>query len=249
MAKQGGMGQGLYVHGYDLSGDIQKLDEAGGGNELLPFTDITQSAMARELGKRDGRLSMTTYFDPLTLVGSHVRLSSLPTTDAHLMYVISPAIGSEAFNIVAKQANYDGTLGDDKSFLFKVDAQANAFGGEFTQMLTAGIRTDTAATNGSSLDTTASLAFGAQAYLEVFAFSGTDATIKIQDSANNSAFSDVTGLTFTALSAGRTAERKATTATATIRQYLRVATTTSAGFTSLAFAVSINKNPVAGVAF
>jgi hypothetical protein len=37
--------------------------------------------------------------------------------------------------------------------------------------------------------------------------------------------------------------------TATIRRYLRVVTTTSAGFTSATFVVGVNKNSVAGVSF
>ncbi len=248
MAKQGGMGQGLYVGGYDLSGDIQKLDEVGGGSNLLDFTDITQYARAREFGLRDGRLSTTVYFDPASN-RSHPRLSTLPATDVHLMWVMNPSIGGDAFTMVAKQVNYDGTRGDDGSYLFKVDGLANGYGGEFTYLLTAGTRTDTGAANGSSLDTGASASFGAQAFLQVFAFSGTDATITIEDSANDSTFAAVTGLAFTQVTAGHVTERLATSNTATIRRYLRVATTTSAGFTSLAFAVGINKNTTAGVAF
>lgn len=248
MAKQGGMGQGLFVHGYDLSGDIQKFDEAGGGNELLNFTDITQYAMAREVGKKDARLSMTTYFDPASNA-SHPRLSTLPTTDVHLMWAMNQSIGGDAFAMVSKQPNYDGTVGGDGSFLFKVDAVSNGYSGSFVTLLTAGSATVTGAGSQTSIDTTASASFGAQAYLQVFAFSGTDATVVVEDSANNSAFATVTGLSFTQITAGRTAQRLATTNTATIRRYLRATVSTSAGFTSLAFAVGIEKNSTGGITF
>ena len=36
--------------------------------------------------------------------------------------------------------------------------------------------------------------FGVQAYLQVFSFTGTDVTITIQDSADNSSFANITGL-------------------------------------------------------
>jgi hypothetical protein len=78
---------------------------------------------------------------------------------------------------------------------------------------------------------------------------GTDVTVKIQDSADNVSFADVSGLAFTQLTAGRTAERLATANNATIRRYLRAVTVTTGGFSSLAFAVVIVKNETAGQVF
>jgi hypothetical protein len=249
MAKQGGMGQGLFVHGYHLSGDIQKLDDITCSSNLLPFTDITQYGQARELGERDAHLAATTYFD-VAANASHPRLSVLPYTDVHLMYVMNSVLGGDAFAMIGKEVDYAGNRNQDGSFLFKVDAQSNGYAAEYVTMLTAGSITVTGAGSQTSVDTTASAAFGAQAYLQVFAFSGTDATVVVEDSASaGSGFAAVTGLTFTALSAGRTAERKATTNTATVRRYLRATVTTSAGFTSLAFAVGVDKNATAGVLF
>lgn len=249
MAKQGGMGQGLFIGGYDLSGDIQKLDDVTCSSNMLPFTDITQSAQARELGERDAHLGATTYFDP-ALNASHDILGNLPTTDVHVMYVLNQAIGGDAFAMIAKQPNYDGTRADDGSFLFKVDTMANGYAGDYVQMLSAGSITVTGAGSQVSYDTGASLAFGAQAFLQVFGFTGTDATIVVEDSASSgSGFSTVTGLSFTQITSGHQQERKATANTATIRRYLRVTVSTSAGFTSLAFAVGVDKNAVAGVLF
>lgn len=151
--------------------------------------------------------------------------------------------------MVGKQVNFDGTRGDDGDFKFSVQAQANGFGLEWGRQLTAGIRTDTAATDGASIDTTASADFGGQAYLQVFAATIVDATIKIQDSADDAAWADVASFGFTALAAGRTAERIAIANTATIRRYVRVVTTTTGGITSLAFAVMLVKNEIADQLF
>jgi hypothetical protein len=171
------------------------------------------------------------------------KLAALPTADVHCMYMRGTTLGNAAACQVSKQINYDGTRADSGEFTFAVEAQCNGFGLEWGQQLTAGKRTDTAATLGTSIDTTASAAFGAQAYLQVFApFTGTDATVKVQDSADNVTFADVTGLTFTQITAAPTSERLATASGATIRRYLRVSTVTTGGFSSLTFAVVVVKN-------
>lgn len=248
MAKQGGLGDRFFIAGQDVSGDINSISNIGGGPALLDGTDITQSAMARIPGERDGRMEWVNFFNP-TVGATHDKLAALPTADVICTYCRGAVLGNPAACLVAKQINYDPTRGNDGSLTFAVSAQANGFGLEWGLQLTAGLRTDTAATNGTGIDTTASLAFGAQAYLQVTALTGTDVTVKVQDSADNVTFADVTGLAFTAVTAVPAAQRLATVNTATIRRYLRAVTTTSAGFTSAAFSVVVNKNPIAGVAF
>lgn len=250
MTKTGGLGDALYYGGYDLSGDVQSLGNIGGGPALLPFTDITQSAMARQGGLRDGRLEWTSYFNPgIAANAAHSVLSALPRGDVLLTYCRGTTLGAPAACLNGKQVNYDGTRGNDGAFTFAVSAQGNLYGLEWGRLLTAGMRTDTAATNGASYDTGASASFGAQAYLQVSAFTGTDVTIKIQDSADNTTFADVAGLGFTQVTTAPGAQRIAISNTATVRRYVRVITTTTAGFTSAAFAVVINKNECAGVTF
>jgi hypothetical protein len=99
-----------------------------------------------------------------------------------------------------------------------------------------------------SYDTGASLSFGGQAYLQVTAFTGTDATISIYDSADNASFSAVSGLAFTQTTATG-AQRIAIGNTATIRRYVAVNVVTTAGFTALSFGVQLTKNTVAGQVF
>ncbi|MEU8756211.1 hypothetical protein AB0C88_37565 [Streptomyces chartreusis] len=86
---------------------------------------------------------------------------------------------------------------------------------------------------------------GAQAYLQVFSFVGTDATVKLQHSYDNGvadAFADITGGGFTQITAGPGTQRIAVAAGTEIKRYVRAVTTTSAGFTSLVFAVAVNVN-------
>ncbi|GHH30261.1 hypothetical protein [Streptomyces rubradiris] len=248
--KTSGLGDNLYIAGFDASGDIQALGTIGGGPALLNRTPINKAAYQREGGLLSGQFEMTTFFnsDPVN-GGTHEKLSALPRNDVIMTYCRGTNLGDPSASLVAKQVNYDPTRGDDGMLTFAVSAQSNGYSIEWGRQLTAGVRTDTAATNGTSIDTTAAASFGAQAYLQVFSFVGTDATVKIQDSADNSVFADVAGLAFTPITAGPTTERIAVSNTTTIRRYVRAVTVTTGGFTSLAFSVNFIKNENAGVTF
>ena len=250
MAKQSGLGDALYIAGFNASGDIQQLGRIGGGPALLNMTGIDKSAYERKGGLRDGAFEMTTFFntDP-DVDQTHEKLSALPRTDVLLTYCRGTTLGDPAASLVGKQVGYDPQRGDDGMLTFTVSAQANGYGTEWGRQLTAGVRTDTAATDGASIDTTASADFGGQAYLQVFDFDGTDATVKIQDSADDATFADVTGMAFTEITAGPTSERIAVANTDTIRRYVRVITETTGGFTTLSFAVNFIKNEVEEVVF
>jgi hypothetical protein len=249
MGKTSGLGDALYVGGYDLSGDIQSVDSVHGGPASLNFTGIDKSAFERQGGVRDGGISATTFFNAANNQ-AHPVLGALPTADVGVMYCRGTTLGNGAACCIGKQVGYDPTRDTSGNLTLKTEAQANGFGVEWGKLLTAGIRTDTAATNGASIDTLAAASFGGQAYLQLFAFTGTDVTIKIQDSANNSAFTDVTGMAFAQITSGtRQTQRIAIANTATIRQYVRAVTVTTGGVTSVSFAVAINKNTSAGVTF
>ncbi|NUS00589.1 MAG: hypothetical protein HOV67_35650 [Kribbellaceae bacterium] len=250
MAKTSGLGDGLYIAGFDASGDIQQLQQIGGGPALLDVTGINKSAHERLGGHRDGRFEMTTFFNHVAAgTGTHEKLSALPRTDVIMTYCRGTVLGNPAASLVGKQVNYDPTRANDGMLTFGVSAQCNGFGIEWGQQLTAGVRTDSAATNGASIDTAASASFGGQAYLQVFSFTGTDATVKIQDSADNSTFADVASFAFTQVTAAPFSQRIALSNTATIRRYVRAVTVTTGGFTSMSFAVNFIKNQIAGVVF
>lgn len=246
MAKTNGLASELFIGGYQLSGDIQAVDNISCPAATLDVTAINKSAYERINGLRDGTIEATTFFNTAT-GRAHPVLKTLPTTDSHLMYCHKTTLGNPAACLVAKQINYDGSRGSDAGFTFKVQAQGNAYGLEWGNQLTAGLRTDTTATNGTAIDTTASASFGAQAYLQVTALTGTNVIVAIEDSADNVSFAAVTGLAFTSVTSAPGFERLATANTATVRRYVRAVTTGT--FTSASFVVAINKNETAGVVF
>ena len=247
--KSSGLGDRFYVGGYDISGDVNSLSGIHGGPAPLDVTDITQKAHSRLGGLRDGGLDFIVYMDPAA-GQEHAALSPLPRADSVMTYLRGTGIGSPAACLNAKQIGYDPTRAADGGLTFKVSGEANGYGLEWGVQLTAGTRTDAAATNGASYDTAAALAFGGQAYLQAVAFTGTDVTVTIQDSADNVTFANVAGLSFTQITgAVPLAQRIAVGNTSTIRRYVRAVTTTTGGFTNLAFVVALMKNPVAGVVF
>jgi len=240
MAKSSGLGSVLYYDGYDLSGDKQSFSIA---SPMTPIdvTPINKYAVERIGGRRDGSMSSVSFFNT-TAGQAHPVESALLTTDRVYTIGVGATIGSPAANLVAKQIGYDPTRTAEGELTFSVEAMANGYGLEWGELLTAGVRTDTSATNGTGLDLAASTSFGLQAYLHVTAFTGTDVTIKIQDSADNASFTDLTAGTFTSVTAGPQSQRIQTARNATVRRYLRVATATTGGFTSVSFVVTAVKN-------
>lgn len=244
MAPKTGLGAQLYIDGYDVSGDTQSVQRLGGGPAALDKTAIIHSGYVRKGGIRDGAIEWTSHFNKAT-DQQHLALRSLPLTDRHLMYSTATVLGAVAAAETAKQVNYDATRTADGDLTFTVSAPSTEYGFEFGNLLTAGKRTDTTATNGVGVDFAASHAFGAQFWLQVFSFTGTSVTAKIQESSDNGvgdAWADVVGGAFTAATA-RGVQRIATAAGQTVERYLRVVTTGT--FSNAVFAVMAAVNEAA----
>jgi len=249
MSKQSGLGQQFLCGGYLIGGDVQAINNCHGGPQLIDSTDITQFGHARLGALRDGGMDLTSYFDPAPGM-AHAAFSPLPRGDVIMTWLLGQAIGNPCACLNAKQIGYDPTRGNDGSLTEKVEGQGNSYGLEWGVQLTPGARTDTAATNGTSWDTGGSLSFGGQAYLQAVAFAGTDVTVQIEDSADNTTFALVTGLAFSQITGGTPlAQRISVSNVSTIRRYVRAITVTTGGFTSLQFAVALMKNNVAGITF
>jgi hypothetical protein len=251
LSKQTGLGDHFLFGGYLIGGDTQSLD-LHGGNAPLDVTDITQSGHARLGGLRDGGISLTLYNNP-SAGAEHAAMSPLTRNDVICMYLRGQAIGNPALCQNSRQLNYDFTRGTDGSLTEKVECDADSYGQEWGVQLTAGPRTDTGATNGANYAQAGATAFGAQAYLEAVALTGTDVTVTIQHSTTGSG-SWSTLMSFTEIVSANSnlppsAQRISVSNTTTVDQYLRVITTTSGGFSSFEFACAIVINQIAGQVF
>lgn len=237
MAKASGIGARLLVDGTDISGDVGSVQAIRGGPTLLDVTAINQDGFARIGGIYSGEISFNSWWD--TAVGaSHDVLSDLPITDRHVIYLHRNTFGEAAAAIVAKQINYDPTRGQDGSLAAAIQALSTGSPLDWCELLTTGIQTFASAANGSSIDNTAQSLFGAAAYLQAVSIGSGTATVAIQDSADNVSFANVTGLSFTAVTA-KGVQRLETARNATIRRYLRVAVT--GAFTNLVAVVAVNR--------
>ncbi len=247
--KTHGMGDALWVAGNDLGASTNSLQRIGGGNTPIEMTDITQVAMAREGGDRDGGMDVVSYWNP-DPGGSHAVYSALPTTDAIATYAHTLVIGGPSANVVGKQLNYDGDRAQNGGFLLNVSVQANGFGMQWAFQATAGKRTDAAATAAASVTaydqvTATPGAFGLVMWAHLFSLGSGTPTIKLQESSDNAgdAYTDVVGATWTPSGAG-TAARIATGAI-NVERFLKVVTT--GVFTNAVFAVSVYRHRIATV--
>lgn len=239
MGKESGLGANFYLDGVDLSGDTGSLESISKAIAWVPQTGIDKLAMERKAGQLFGVIDWTSFFNPSA---AHPILKTLPRTDRIATYFHRTTLGAPAASMVCKQVDYAPTRAQDGALNVKVQTISNAYWLDWGKSLTAGMRTDTAATNGTGVDFVASFAFGLQGYLQAFAFTGTSATVKIQHSSDNGVgdpFADVAGGTFTVVT-GVTKERIATARALTIKQYLRVVTTGT--FSNLVFAVQATVN-------
>lgn len=249
--KSSGLGAQLWIGGYDVGASTNSLSRIGGGNTPIPMTDITQLAMAREGGQRDGGMDIVSYWNP-DAGGSHDAYSPLPRADAvvtHAFY--TPAIGSAGASCLGKQLDYDGARAQDGGFLLNVSVQANSFGLSMGYFATVGLRTDTsaqAAAAVTALDQGSASpgAFGLVMYVQLKAFTGTSVTIKLQESSDNAgdAYADVVGATTGALTTAPQGLRIATGAI-NVERYLKVITTGT--FSNAVFSVMVYRHRIATV--
>lgn len=97
------------------------------------------------------------------------------------------------------------------------------------------------------IDNTSSTAFGAQAYYQLTAFTGTDITVKVQHSSDNATWADL--ISFTQNTTANGFERKSVANTTTVNRYIQVTAVTTAGFSLAYFTVAFMRNPIAGIVF
>jgi hypothetical protein len=253
MAIRTGLDCFLLIDGIDLTDDHAAIDSISSPRGTFDKNGLRHRAYRRIYGKKDGMAEASVFFNP-GAGAAHDQLSTLPQTDREIMLGVAPELGAAVSCLRYKQIGYDGSRGADGDLMFKFQAQGNALGIDHGKMLTAGLRTDTAATNGTGVDqlvdtlATGSYLFGLQAYLQVTAFTGTDCTIKLQESSDNGAgdaWADVTGGGFTQVTAAPGTQRIQTSLTQTVERYLRVVT--SGTFDSIAFAVMAHRNEAAFV--
>lgn len=249
MAKISGRGVKLYAGGFDISGDASALQGINQSQAMLEVPNFDKDAMERIGGLLDGAIQVAGWFNASDLetpdnagqLQSLIASGKLRTADVPVMVPMGTALGDPVAMLIAKVAKHDVNRQPGNAVAATWDYQCNDFGIEWGVMLTAGKRTDAAATNGTSIDAgAASGSLGASAQCQVFSVASGTVEPVAQDSADDSSFAAITGLEFTGVGTSDfpTAERLETSATLQIRRYRRAATTGT--FTDAVIAMGIN---------
>ena len=246
MGKDQGLGANFYIDGVDLSGDTNALSKISKSLLPLDFTGIDKFAYEKLPGKLDGAIDWESFMNP-TAGQSHPTLSNPPRTDRIITYVHKAAVlGTPCASIVVKQMDYGVNRPTDGRLITSVKSLANAYWLDWGRSLTTGKATLSAAGNTTGVDFQimgAPAAFGLQAYLQVFAFTGTDATLTLQGSSDNAVgdpYANITGGGFTVVTSAPQAQRIATARNLAVERYMRV--NVAGTFTNLVFQLQVNVN-------
>lgn len=246
MAKETGLGDFFFLDGYDLSGDVGAISNLHGGPNPIEVTGINKSAYERLGGQFSGEVEWAGFWN--TAAGQeHAALSPLPVTDRICSYYHQAIIGYPAASMQLVQGNYDPTRSDKGELTTKLQGESDLWPLEWGEQLTAAQINITTAGSQNGFDYGATLgttAFGLQAYMHVFAVTGTSATVNIQHSNDNAGTDPYTTVaSFAAATTGHTAQRIATSGATSIKRWLRVNVTGT--FSSFTFAVMAVKNATA----
>ncbi len=230
MAFVHGKGGAVLWAATDLSAYLNNVDAAATA-DTAEVTTFGGSAKSYVAGTRDATLSLSGFFDGGVGAVDEVLAAALAGTAA---VTIAPAgagaIGNRAQLASVIETGY--TVTAPVADAVSISAEAQVTGGLASGIILADLVARTATGNTTANDNTASSSGGAVAHLHLTAFTGTDITIKVQHSADNSTWVDL--ITFAQLTATGS-ERKS--ATGTVNRYLRV--NIAGTFTTATFAVAI----------
>ena len=227
MAKESGLNVRLYVMGNDLSGDANALDGAGYTQELMDTTCLENAAMTRMVGRADGSIGVSGYFDNASNK-IHATFTSnsgkLPTADQVVLVALSSAAGDPSVGISAKEADYNVSRSQGAAMTVSSTFSGNGMGGEFGQMLTAHDDTHSSATAGTVVDSGASSSNGASAYLQVISIDSGSVIVNLQES-TSSGGSYTNFMTFSTVAAAGAPTAVRQTMAGTLQRYIKVTTT------------------------
>lgn len=243
MAKSNGLGMALFIDGYDLSGDVGSIQTLRSSRGDLDVTAINKYAHERIGGFRDGEVAFNAWYNPADgdpdPVGSQIALEDLPLTDAIILVCFATLLGSDVAELIGPRVEFNENRTPNGALELTTTARANGHGVNYGDLLTAGRRVDTGAANGTGVDGLAASSFGWTAVLQVLDFDGTDATVKIMDSADDVTYADLAGAAFDEITAAPFSQRLQSSPTATLRRYVRATSITTGGFTLLDFVAAI----------
>jgi hypothetical protein len=224
MAFSHGSKAAIYANGYVLSPWVQSVSSSGLADQADSST-LGNTSKTYIPGLTDATLTTEGLFDGVALaIDDQLKNILGSATKSNLSYFpASETFGLPAYGMSADMASWDSAAATDAIVSLNTEFQSSV---GLERCLCYKVLGQVSGNgNGTSIDYGAtSTLFGGVAYLQATQSSGATLTVKIQDSADNSAWADI--LTFagvTALGSQRVA------ITGTVRRYTRALWTISAG--------------------
>ena len=249
MAKTTGLGDGLLVSGYDVSGDVGSIGSIQQTFGEQDMTAISMYAMSRAQLIENGSLGFNNFFSSWNSESLEARsvhdilTGAVPgkrTTHA-VSYHRGRSVGSWVANLNAMRFSYSLARSQSGSLLGTVNCSSTEGTDaaiEWSRALTLFVVSPTAAIEYAAFGLGAA---DVRAFLQLLEFTGTDAVIKVQDSADGSTgWADLLTLWD---SAGDDPPPDAIVMDYTssdAEDFLRIVVETSSGFTTLRFAASVH---------
>ena len=225
-----GKGSAVLVDEFDLSAFLNSVDAAATA-DTAEVTTFGNSAKSYIAGTKDATISLGGFFDGAASAVDEVLQAAL---GGSALISVCPAgvatIGNRCSLADCITTSYTVTAAVADAVT--VAAEAQVTGGLLPGVVLASLVARTATGQTAAVDNGASTAAGAKAFLHITAFTGTNVTVKVQESPDNSTWADM--ITFTQAT-GVTSESG--TAAGTVDRYLRV--DISGTFTTVTFAVTI----------
>jgi hypothetical protein len=216
-----------YFNNFSFSRDMNAISTTMFGDDNESFIEGISTANLDISGLFDG----TTDAVDEELTNAFATTSATPLT----VFQNGTTAGEPCVVLNSKIQNY--TI--DSSVSEAVGVSSTFTGDNFGRGLSLYALTNTSATaTTTAVDFGSSTTFGGQAFLHCTADSSANIAVKLQSSADNSSFADVTGGGFTAIT-GTTSERIAPTGT--INRYVRLVITVTGGAATFQVSFSPNK--------
>jgi hypothetical protein len=222
----------VIVHNVDLSADLTQYQWGKSWQNPNVTTFVNNGFKSFLPGLADGK------FNCQGIWNNALTDEQLTTLDGTRTIITASPLGISTIGDAAHMTrgyieNYQprSPVNDAARFSSGVQSSAGNYFGHILHPLTA----RTSAANFDSVNGGAQTAFGGVAFLHVTAFSGTNATVTVQDSADDETFG-----TLKAFAQFTGTGSEAIDITGTVEQYVRVAL--SGTFTSVTFAVSFSRH-------
>jgi len=193
------------------------------------------------VGHSDGAISFEGLFDGTADAVDEELEAALGNTTNKVISTSSDStsVGGRAILVDSASTSYE--ISSPLTDVVAVSGEAVANGGLDYGVWLGCKSAITATSTGTSVDNSASSANGGVAHLHITANTRSATTVaKIQHSADNSTFADLTTFATVAIST-KTSERKVVATGTTVNRYLRAVVTPSAGTGSITFSIAFSR--------